>query len=109
MCSTVYDIESIKALYSGRAVELTQHFHNRVKERCIKYADVRDAILSGEIIEQVLDDYPNPNVLILGETLDGELLHVAVGVDDDRLWLLTAYRPNLDIWETDYRTRKEID
>jgi hypothetical protein len=36
-------------------------------------------------------------------------LHVAVGVDDDRLWLITAYYPTLDIWESDYCTKKEAD
>ena len=105
----MFDIESIQAMYAGRAVELTQHFHNRIKERGIKYADVNNAIENGEIIEQVLDDYPNPSVLIFGLACDGKPLHVAVGVDDDRIWLITAYIPMTDIWETDYKTRKRID
>jgi len=105
----MFDIESIQALYSGGVVELTQHFHNRIKERGIKYADIRVAVESGEIIEQCQDDFPNPSVLILGQARDGKPLHVAVGVDDDRLWLITAYYPNLDIWEMDYRTRKELN
>ena len=105
----MYDIGSIQALFSGRAVELTQHFHNRLKERYIKYADIRNAIECGEIIEQSLDDFPNPSVLILGESCDGNPLHIAVGVDDDRLWLITAYYPTHDFWDMDYRTRKEYD
>ena len=102
----MYDIESIKAMYTGRAVEPTQHFHNRLKERSIKYADVRNAITNGEIIEQCLDDYPNPSVLILGKTRDGKPLHVAVGVDDEKLWLIKAYFPSHAMWESDYRTRR---
>jgi len=105
----MYDIESIQALFEGRAVELTQHFHNRLKERFIKYADIRNVIEQGEIIEQSLDDFPNPSVLILGKSCDGNPLHVAVGVDDDRLWLITTYHPTLDMWDKDYRTRKEND
>ena len=105
----MYDIETIRAMYSGHAVEITQHFHNRLKERSIKYVDVKVAMLSGEIIEQVLDDYPNPSVLILGNNRDGEPLHIAVGVDDDRLWLLTVYHPTLEVWENDYKTRKGSD
>ena len=105
----MFDIESIRAMYIGRAVELTQHFHNRIKERGIKYADVKNAIEKGEIIEQILDDYPNPSVLILGLAHDGTPIHVAVGVDDDRIWLITAYFPTTDIWETDLRTRKKVD
>ena len=102
----MYDIESIQALYNGCAVKLTQHFHNRIKERCIKYADIKTAVQTGEIIEQCLDDFPNPSVLILGQTVDGKHLHIAIGIDDDKLWLLTAYFPTLDIWETDYKTRR---
>ena len=80
----MYDIESIISMCSGRAVELTQHFHNRIKERCIKYADVINAIRSGEIIEQNLDDFPNPSILILGKARDGKPLHIAVGVGEVR-------------------------
>ena len=61
----MYDIESIQAMYLKRAVEATKHFHDRTKERGIKYADVRSAITSGEIIEQCLYELPNPSVLIL--------------------------------------------
>jgi hypothetical protein len=105
----MYDIESIRAMYSGRAVELTQHFHARVKERCVKYADVKNAVMHGEIIEQLLDDFPNPSVLIIGQTIEGKKLHVAVGIDDDKLWLITAYFPTSDVWEADFKTRREFD
>ena len=105
----MYDIETIQAMYLGRAVELTQHFHNRVKERLIKYADVRNAITGGEIIEQCLNDDPNPSVLILGYDCGGKPLHIAIGVDDNKLWLITAYTPTLDLWESDFKTRKEFD
>jgi len=102
----MYDIETIRAMYSGRAVELTQHFHSRVKERNIKYADVKSAVESGDIIEQDMEGLPNPSVLILGQTRDGAPLHVAVGIEDNKLWLITAYYPTPDIWETDNRTRR---
>ena len=105
----MYDIESIQAMYLKRAVVATRHFHDRIKERGIKYADVRNAIIDGEIIEQVLNDVPNPSVLIFGFCCDGKPLHVAVGVDDDKLWLITAYFPTPEMWETDLKTRKETE
>ena len=105
----IYDIETIRVLYAKRAVEVTRHFHERIKERCIKHADIANAIMNGEIIEQCLADYPNPSVLILGQDRNGKPLHIAVGVDDDRLWMITPYYPTLDIWEADYRTRKVIE
>ena len=105
----MYDIESIQAMYQKHAVEATQHFHERIKERSIKYADIKSAMADGEIIEQCLEDLPNPSVLILGYCRDNKPIHIAVGVDDDKLWLITAYYPTLDMWEVDYKTRKVID
>ena len=103
------DIESIKALYSSHAIEYTQHFRNRMKERNIKFADIRIAIQNGKIIEQGLEDIPNPSVLILGYARDDKPLHVAVGIDDAKLVLITTYFPTLALWESDYMTRKEVD
>ena len=105
----IYDIESIQAMYSSHAVEYSQHFRSRIKDRNIKFSDVRMAVLSGEIIEQDLKDIPNPSVLILGYARDDKPLHVAVGVDDAKLVLITAYFPALTLWETDYKTRKAAD
>ncbi len=103
----MYDIETIRTMYRKWAVEPTLHFLYRIEKRRIKLSDIKNAILNGEIIEQVLDDYPNPSVLILGYTNDTPL-HIAIGVDDDKLWLITAYYPTLNIWEADYKTRKDV-
>ena len=105
----MYDIENIQVMYSKYAVEYSQHFRGRMKERNIKYADVRMAILNGEIIEQDLNDVPNPSVLILGYVREGKALHVAVGVDDVSLVLITVYFPALTLWEDDFKTRKVVD
>lgn len=105
----MFDIESIQALFDRRAVKYTEHFRVRLEERGISYADVKHVLLSGEIIEQCLDDEPLPAVLILGFTKTDKPLHIAVSVGDDKIFLVTVYVPSLDIWETDYRTRREVD
>jgi len=102
----MFDIESIQEMYSKRGVVVRKHFHERIKEREIKHNDIRSCIMGGEIIEQDLNDEPNPTVLILGHSPSGEPLHVAVGVDDDKIHLITTYWPTLDIWEADYKTRR---
>ena len=106
MGMTVFDVESIHAMFSGNAVKFTEHFKIRLKERGIKFADVKQALLFGEIIEQCPDDQPLPSVLFFGYTCDNNPLHVAVGVDDEYIFLITAYFPSADIWEADYKTRK---
>ena len=105
----MYDIESIQAMYSKYAVEYSQHFRSRMKERNIKFTDVRMAILNWKIIEQDLNDIPNPSVLILGYVYDDKPLHVAVGIDDANLVLITAYFPSFTLWEDDFKTRKVVE
>ena len=102
----MFDIESIQAMFEGNAVKFTEHFKSRLKERSIKFVDVKQVLLSGEIIEQCPDDQPLPSVLILGYANDRTPLHVAVSIDDDLIFLVTAYSPSSDIWEADYKTRK---
>jgi len=105
----MFDIESIQSMFDSNAVKFTQHFKVRIKERGIKLTDVKHVLLSGEIIEQHLDDQPLPSILIFGHTMDNIPLHVAVSVDDDLIFLVTTYFPSDDIWEIDYKTRKVVD
>lgn len=60
------------------------------------------AIIGGEIIEEYPTDYPFPSCLMLGSNR----LHVVCGVGAGMLWIITAYRPTSDKWETDLKTRK---
>jgi hypothetical protein len=102
----MFDIASIQVMLEGNAVKFTQHFKMRLKERGIKFSEVKQALLSGEIIEEIPDDLPNPSILILGYA-NGLPLHVAVGIDDTLIWLITVYVPSNDMWEDDYKTRKD--
>jgi len=103
----MFDIESIRAMFDGNAIDYSIHYRNRMKERGIKQYEVKQALLSGEVIEEVPDDEPLPSVLILGYTDNGKPLHVAVSVADYRICLVTVYVPTLDVWEADFKTRRE--
>ena len=102
----MFDMDSIHAMFAGNAVKFTQHFKIRLRERGIRFSEVKQALLSGEIIEELPDDQPNPSILVFGYA-NGNPLHVAIGVDDALIWLITAYVPSSDIWEDDCKTRKD--
>ena len=87
-------------------IEITQHTLLRFQERGIMFCDVLNAIKNGEIIETYPDDYPYPSCLLLGE-YEGKPLHIVCGVGNNKLWIITAYFPSGDKWESDLRTRKE--
>ena len=46
--------------------------------------------MHGEIIEEYPNDFPYPSCLILGKTTDNRIIHVVVGMNDTKLYLITA-------------------
>jgi hypothetical protein len=87
-------------------IEVTQHTLLRFWERGIVLKDVVNAIQSGEIIEQYPSDYPYPSCLVLGLSVNKSCLHTVCGVGNNKLWIITAYFPTSDMWESNNKTRK---
>ena len=61
---------------------------------------------NGEIIEDDPEDYPFPSRLILGNS-EGKIIHLVASISDGMIYLITAYIPDPDKWEVDWKTRKE--
>ena len=62
---------------------------------------------------EVLEDYPTlhrplPDCLVLGWLTTGEPCHAVIGIDEanDRVFVITVYKPSREEWEDDWRTRK---
>ena len=100
-------ISTIQNLCTNESIRLTKHAANMMEEHGITFSDVKCGIKSGEIIEDYLTDYPNPSVLILGN-IDITPIHVCVGIGKNNIQIITAYKPSLDIWEDDLKTRKVV-
>ncbi len=99
-------IERLKILNKPESIAITEHARVRLYERNIKIDDVINGINTGEIIKQYEDDEPLPSCLILGFSVKLEYIHIVVSCDTDFIYLITAYYPNPDIWENDFKTRK---
>lgn len=69
---------------------------------------VTRAINSGEIIAEYPDDQPFPSYLLLYFE-QGRPLHVVVGKDesDGACYVVTAYEPDIKLWNDDFRTRRK--
>lgn len=100
------EIDKYKKLCADDTIAITQHANRRFNERGISLDDIEAAILSGEIIEEYPDDMPLPSCLILGKSSDNVSLHVVVSTDEENLYIITAYYPNLQKWESDFKTRR---
>ena len=101
------NITEIKARCRDDLIEVTQHILIRCQQRNITYKEIKAAIVNGEIIEEYPDDYPYPSCLVLGYTIKNRVLHVVVGISDTRIWLITAYEPSIEQWNSDFKVRKD--
>ena len=100
------EITDLQKLCENGSIRWTGHILKRLMQRGLFQASVVQAIRSGEIIEQYPDDYPYPSCLLLGTTEAGEALHIVCGIGEGKVWLITAYHPDPDEWESDLKTRR---
>lgn len=68
--------------------------------------DIISGIENGEIVKQYPDDKPLPSCLVLGISVKLQFIHMIVSSDSDFIYLITAYFPDPDIWENNFRVRK---
>ena len=100
------DIFVIQDLCHDKNIAATKHAKNRLHERGITIEDVKSAIQTGEIIKQYEEDKPFPSCLLLGFTEQKECIHIIVSINNGYLYIITAYYPDENEWEIDFRTRK---
>ncbi len=64
-------------------------------------------LIDGEQIEDYPEDKPYPCALFLGYVANSPL-HVVVSLDeiDMRVYIITAYEPSLEYFESDFKTRR---
>ena len=97
----MYTISDFRKINKSENIIISLHGQLRLNERNISVYDVINAIDNGE-------DIPFPSCLILGISINNTYIHVVVSMNDDKIYLITAYVPSLDIWEKDLKTRKEL-
>lgn len=100
------DIHKLQWYYDNDKVFITAHAAERFRQRGIKVKDIRNAVKTGEIIEQYPDDYPYPSCLLMGVSVKAQPLHVVMSDEGNASRIITAYFPDADKWESDLKTRK---
>lgn len=102
----MYTIEDFRKINRSENIIISLHGQLRLNERNISIDDVMNAIDNGEIIEQYPKDFPFPSCLILGLSIKNVYIHIVVSMHDEKIYLITAYVPSTDKWESDLKTRK---
>ncbi|GHV83847.1 hypothetical protein AGMMS50212_11870 [Spirochaetia bacterium] len=78
-------IADVQKLCNDEAIVLTEHLLTRMRQRGIKYGDLKQTIQNGEVIEQYPTDYPFPSCLI--SSVD---LHIVCSIGESVLYIITA-------------------
>ncbi len=95
-------------IQNGR-IEWQRHALEKMMERGISRKAVKEVLLNGEIIESYPDDNPYPSALFLG-WVNNQPFHVVGSLDSMTGWcfIITAYKPGTEHFESDYKTRRVI-
>ena len=96
----------INIIQQGR-IEWSAHALKRMLEKGISRASEKHIICTGEMIENYPDDKPFPSGLFYGIRINKKIISV-LGYDftDQKIFLITAYWPDEEHFETDLKTRR---
>ncbi len=102
-----FDIEILRGAAGQGRIQWHQHALERFLERGVSRAEVVCAIMNGEVIEVYPTDRPYPSCLVLH--VEAEPVHVVAAADPAAriCHVITAYRPDLERFESDFRTRRK--
>lgn len=100
-------MELLSIAIRNENIEWQRHSLERMFERGITRDHVKQTLLSGEVIEDNQDDTPYPSALFLGWP-EGRPLHAVVALEAQipHCFVITAYRPDLEHFEPDFKTRR---
>lgn len=100
-------IEKLQENYKQDRIIISIHAQERLRQRGIKQKDIKNCIMTGEIIEQYPDDFPFPSCLIFGYTVNNKILHVVASDEGTLSRIITAYFPNTEKFDNNFKTRKD--
>lgn len=75
--------------------------------RKIQITDVESVLETGQVLKEYPDDKPYPSKLILGFVDDLPIhLVVAEDIENGTMIIVTAYRPDAELWCPDFTQRR---
>lgn len=90
-----------------RRIFWTYHVNMRLAQRYIARQAILDAVDGYELVEAYPQDKYLPSCLVLAKHA-GSAFHVlfAIDIEGNNIRIVTAYRPSLEEWQPDLRTRR---
>jgi uncharacterized protein DUF4258 len=99
-------IDEIRSKVADGQFEISKHAVDQTILRQIRVQEIREAIATGEVIEDYPDDKYGPSCLILGFTKALRPLHVQCSYPSrPKIKIITLYEPDPELW-VDFKTRR---
>lgn len=92
------DFSEIKELIKKRKYLFSEHADEERTKDQLSIGDVEHAILTGEVIDERLDDPRGESRLVAGETENGKLIHIVIGLRFNAPVIVTVYVPGKEKW-----------
>ena len=96
------DIYWVKEQVRKGNYQFKLHALERASTRGIDPIEIKEALLSGKIIEDYPEDKRGHSCLVQGKTLTGRDIHAVCGKSYDILWIITVYEPDPREWVNPY-------
>lgn len=93
------DFKEIKKHIKNKKYLISIHAEEEMVKDGLTTKDAEEAILSGEVIEERLNDPRGESRLVAGENNIGKRIHVVIGLRIGVPVIVTTYLPNEKEWE----------
>jgi len=92
------DFKKIQELINKREYLFSEHGDEERTKDQLTVGEVEQAILSGEVIDERLEDHRGESRLIAGITQSNKLIHVVIGLRFGLPVIVTVYIPSKEKW-----------
>ncbi|MFH0803092.1 MAG: DUF4258 domain-containing protein [bacterium] len=99
--------ELLRQKFSERKYIVTLHAYNEASEEGLEIAEVRKAIIAGEVIEDYPEDARGHSCLVLG-WIGNIPIHSVCGFKEEEAILITVYVPDSEKW-IDLKVRRRSE
>jgi hypothetical protein len=99
-------LDDLRGKIARGEFEYSQHALDQSILRRIRVEELREAIASGEVVEDYPDDKYGPSCLVLGFTASGRPLHIHCSYSTrPKVKIITVYEPDAGRWDN-FRIRR---